>query len=472
MANKVDIEGYEHEVLGTCTTNPRVGSRFKQKVEARHLWSFAQEEALVALSEQSGDKCWRLISDPERRAKRIAARYADLYFKSSEKSQGKLQLYWPALAAFVVKDIVEAYRYSREAVLKGGWENAARTSGLSSLGSEVISGASPYEHCMRVYAALAKGNLWLFQDIYPWLWYVLEYGLNNDGTLNSDVLQSDVGARNTASLQDQSKKAIEELPFNVNWLSRCKSRMATDPVFTEASKCFETQPAWGGMDGGYGQHEANAAMAHRYVKQHIKQQDNGYHLPTAGYWTGFNEAYYVMEESRKELGRVANDAAATGRLQKISKFAVTDSVKKTYTILIKEHAASDSDRFSLQKDELNEIARQEQLNVLQPLIYDDSQLIQTMNLNHDISRRFPSISPRYAVVYSARPSASDSNLKTVFDEPKGLWDQTTGAKASLPNPNDRMKYVSEIAKDFNRLMANDRSYMDGELQKIRGWLSA
>jgi segregation and condensation protein A len=135
-----------------------------QNVERKYLWSYAQEEALVAVSEKGGDGCYRLITDPERRAKRIAARYADLYFKSAEKSQGGMQLYWPALAAFVVEDIVEAYRYSREQVLNGGWRNAARTSSASALVSELVADGSPYEHALRVYAALAKGNLSRFMD--------------------------------------------------------------------------------------------------------------------------------------------------------------------------------------------------------------------------------------------------------------------------------------------------------------------
>ena len=188
----VDAEGYHLEVLGTCMTNSRAGSQHTQTVEAKYLWSFAQEEALVALSEQGADKCWRLITDPERRARRIAARYADLYFKSAEKSQGQLQMYWPALAAFVVKDIVEAYRYAREDVLNGGLRNMARASAASAVVSTVVSDASPYEHALRVYAALAKGNLWLFMDIYPWLWYFLEYGLNNDGKLNANRMWAPV----------------------------------------------------------------------------------------------------------------------------------------------------------------------------------------------------------------------------------------------------------------------------------------
>lgn len=91
----IDAEGYQIEVVGSCTTNSRPGSQFNQDIDAKYLWSYAQEEALIAVSEQGPDKCWRLITDPERRAKRIAARYADLYFRSVEKSKGQMQLYWP-----------------------------------------------------------------------------------------------------------------------------------------------------------------------------------------------------------------------------------------------------------------------------------------------------------------------------------------------------------------------------------------
>lgn len=35
-----------------------------------------------------------------------------------------------------------------------------------------------------------------------------------------------------------------------------------------------------------------------------------------------------------------------------------------------------------------------------------------------------------------------------------------------------MKYVGDIARDFNDLMTRSRGYMEGELAKIRGWLDA
>lgn len=474
MANKeVDTQGYELEVLGQCKTNTRPNSQFTQQVEARHLWSYAQEEALVAVSEQGNGKCWHLITDPERRAKRIAARYADLYFASGEKSQGKLQLYWPALAAFVVKDIVEAYRYAREEVLKGGLGNFARTSSASQATSLYISDATPYEHSLRVYAALAKGNLWLFMDIYPWLWYVLEYGLNKDGSLNAERLTSHVSQRNADQFQDQSKSAVKELPFGANWLGRLQGRMANDSVWSKANEYYEMPSAYDGPDPAYSPQIGNPEAAHFYVRKHAKDSDGGYRTPPSQYWSKFNEAFYVLELERKELKRIADDSAATARLQKVAQFKVTAEMKETYSVLISEYSASKEEKIRQQQAELQVIAKQEQINILQPVIYDDSQLIKTMDVNHYFSRLTGGLlSPTYTLYFSAAPKNSDPDLQITFDQPKGWKDRRTGPKASLPNANDRMKYVGEIADKFNDLMARKRLYMEKELREIRRWLDA
>lgn len=90
-----------------------------------------------------------------------------LYFQSAKKSNNKVQFYWPALAAFVVKDIVEAYRFTREDVLHREWKDVAsafRNSVMADIGSLVMTNDSPYQHALRTYSALAKGNLWLFME--------------------------------------------------------------------------------------------------------------------------------------------------------------------------------------------------------------------------------------------------------------------------------------------------------------------
>ena len=474
---KAEEKGESIEILGTCTTNTTQGSQQDAKVEYRHLWSYAQQAALMAVSEKNDqDGCFHLVADPERRAKRIAAHYADLYFKSTNKSRRKIQFYWPALAAFVVKDIVEAYRFAREDVLHREWKNLAsiaRNSTVSDIGSFALTNDSPYQHVLRTYCALAKGNLWLFMEIYPWLYFFLEYGINADGTINERRLDACLQERNWNTFHSSSKTAIEELPFGKNWMSRLARKLKADPVYIEAAKKFTVAPAWS-SDVGYGNHSMMAHQAHQYCRAHVKENDGGYRTPGSQYWKKFKEAFYVMESEHIELGRMCSDSAAIAAVTKLRTFSVTPAVSAAYNHLISEYsAASDSDRWKIQQRELVAIAEQEQMNVLQPLIYDDPSLKVTMDTNHQASRITNGwLSPKFKVIYSASPLNADPELETVFDLPKSLVDRFLKPKQSLPNAIDRMNFVNDIADDFNRLMSTKRAYMEGELRKISAWLTA
>ena len=69
MANSTVEKGVTLEVLGVCMTNTTPGSTHDAKVEYRHLWSYAQQAALIAVSDKNAKTgCYELISDPERRA--------------------------------------------------------------------------------------------------------------------------------------------------------------------------------------------------------------------------------------------------------------------------------------------------------------------------------------------------------------------------------------------------------------------
>ncbi|UZG44885.1 DUF2515 family protein [Caldimonas thermodepolymerans] len=462
------------DVLGTCRTNNTPGSRHDQTVEAHHLWSYAQEEALIAVSEPAPDRCWRLITDPERRARRIAARYADLYFRSAEKSRGTMHFYWVALAAFVVKDIVGAFQYAREKVLSGGLNNALRTSSLSSLGSVLLSGGSPYEHAMRVYAALAKGNLWLFMDIYPWMWFVLEYCIRPDGTLHPALLRDHVHKRQTATLHRESRMAVEHLPFNQSWCARLQEHLGSDVVYEGARRFLDQPTISQGPAGGYGRHVARALQAHAHVRQYAVIHDRGYRMPAGCYWSDFREAFYVLEEERKELKRIAEDVQAVRRLKQVARFEASEDMVAAYEALLRQaNSSHENDRVQEQRFELLAIARHEQLRILQPLIYADAMLVATMNLNHWIARTLGSaFSQPYELVFDAGFATEDHALRVRFDEPSGAWDRATGPKRSLPNPRDRMSYVREIAARFDRLMNERRTHMESVLQTIRGWINA
>lgn len=474
---KAEEKGESIEVLGTCTTNTIQNSKHDAKVEYRHLWSYAQQAALIAISQKNDqDGRYHLIADPERRAKRIAGHYAYLYFESAKKTGNEIQFYWPALAAFVVKDIVEAYRFTREDVLQRDWRDLAsvlRNSSLADIGSLVMTDESPYQHALRTYSALAKGNLWLFMDIYPWYSFFLQFGIERDGGLNKKRLLAGPPERNWETFHKASKQAIEELPFGPNWMRRLQGRLQNDPVYRQACSYFDTLPTWSAT-AGYGYHNVMSYRAHAYCRAHVKEFDDGYRAPSSDYWGKFKQAFYVMEAEHGELKRMAADTAALTSLVKIRSFSVTPEVVLSFKHLAEEYSADDDEKKAeLQRNELVAIASQEQINVLQPLIYNDSELKKTMDVNHRFSRLTNGwLSPKFKVVYSAGVANTNRELETVFDAPESIKERVVGARKSLPDVDDRMEFVSKIAKQFNHLMSTRRSYMDGELKKIMGWMSA
>lgn len=442
-------KGFDIEVLGTCTTNTRPNSQHPATVECWHLWSYAQEASLNALSVKGQDCRYRLIGDAERRAKRIAANYADLYFKSAEKSQGEIQFYWVALAAFVVKDIVYAFEYARDHVLNGTL--------LGSVGDTARQ--APYTHAMRTYLALAKGNLWLFMDIYPWLWFYLEYGINKDGSLNHNRLDLCVSQRDSDSYQKQSKAMLQGLPYSRKWLAEAKGKQAGDAVYAKAQQLNDTRLKIGSISD----------EAHRHVRTEVAKRNDMHDVPRSPYWKKFKEAFTVFEAMRAEMARMADDGAAAARLEKVAKFRVTKEIKDALAEISKGKSNGQWPK-SMQK-ELLMIADQEQLNILQPLIYEDTKLKETLDMNHSYSRFSAWLAPPFQVVFSAAKDADDPELKVQFDPPVGVMDRLRGSNKSLANVDDRMKFVGEIAKRFNRFMSKDKAYMEGELRKIRGWLA-
>ncbi|HWL84477.1 MAG TPA: hypothetical protein VNO21_01675, partial [Polyangiaceae bacterium] len=200
-----------------------------------------------------------------------------------------------------------------------------------------------YDHTVRTYCALAKGNLWVFMDIYPWLWFFLEYGFDHDGTVKAERMNHCVKERDWNTLQAQSKCALEELPFGPHWFARLQARVPDDPVYPEAKRRDELKvpidPEYAGPE--YSARQAAAHTAHKYVRENVKSYDEGYRLPPSGYWNNFPEAFCVMQSERKELTRIATDNAAAARLVKIRDFKSTSAIEDTYKSFIAEASTTD-----------------------------------------------------------------------------------------------------------------------------------
>jgi hypothetical protein len=310
-------------------------------------------------------------------------------------------------------------------------------------------------------------------DIYPWYSFFLEFGIKPDGSLNDKRLKSGPPERNWTTFQQSSKSAIEELPFSSNWMQRLSERLRTDPVYKTARSFFDYSPGWS-PETGYGQHGAMEYRASAYCRAHVREFDNGYRAPSSTYWGKFKQAFYIMEAEHGELSRMTNDAASIAALAKLRHFAVTPEVVLSYEHLVAQHSERSVKRKSqLQQNELVSIANQEQINVLQPLIYNDALLKKTMDVNHRFSRLTNGwLSPKFKVIYSAEAKNRDPDLETVFNEPTSTQDRLTGPRQSLPDVKDRMQFVGKIAKQFNYLMSTRRTYMDSELKKIQRWMSA
>lgn len=440
-----NVGGEVWEPIGTTPTNSTVGSKHKAVVDFKHLWSLSQQESLRLVSNKDGKGVYRLDPDPEVRAQRIAGAYADLYFKSKQLSRGKLQFYWAALAAFVVKDIYYAYKYTREEVLKGGFVNAS---------GDTVAGA--YEHALRAYAALAKGNIWLYMDIHTWMGFVLDWGLKEDGSVDAALINAAAPARNWSTYQEQSKVAVQWLPFGRDWLSSCKSFVQGDPIHADAQQHI---------------------LDDRYVRTALaKEPPTPFRLPQSRYWSRFGGANDVLSAYRTEMLRVCADTAALAKLEKVRNFACTPQIVQAYGFYSEMAALDPSDptkrsaRRDKQQAELIAVAKHEQLNVLQPVIYDDAELKETLDLNHQVGRRFGETFAKYAeLVFSAKEKTADADQIIRFDPPSGAWDRVAGSNKSLATSSHRMDFVASIAKKFNLLMTSERVYMEDQLKIIRGW---
>ena len=370
---------------------------------------------------------------------------------------------------------MEAFRFSREEVLENRWKDIAsaiRNSTASSIGSQVLTGDSAYEHVVRTYAALAKGNLWLFMGIYPWMKFYLDFLIRPDGTVDHARLASAPSKRDTNTLHFESKSAIYRLPFSPSWLDELSKRLADDPVYRTATGYFMNNArSTGDITSA---HHLATHRAHFYCQRNAATHDSGFRTPPGQYWPRFKEAYYVMNAEHTELMLSAKDPAAKTAIEQASRFILTPEITQAYDALAKQsEIKAASGKFALQQAELQAIAFHEQLNVLQPLIYDDASLKRTMDINHLSSRTTGGwLSPQYKVIFSAETQVSVPELEVVFDAPKNMKERFFGTRRSLPFGEDRMKFVKDIADSFNVLMSDNRPYMEGELLKIRKWLNA
>ena len=268
---------------------------------------------------------------------------------------------------------------------------------------------------------------------------------------------------NPANLPFDSEAMLEGLPYTRKWLAAAKAKQAGDTVYAQAHKLNDTWVKVG----------STSDKAHRHVQAEIPKRDDMHDVPRSPYWKKFKEAYTVLEAMRNETKRMADDGAASGRLETVAKFAVAKEIKEALAEISKGRSPGKKQSAS-QQAELLLIAHHEQLNILQPLIYEDAKLKETLDMNHAYSRRAGWLAPPFQVVFSAAKDTDDPELIVRFDPPESAWDWVKGSNKSLGSTTDRMEFVGRIAKQFNKLMLSPKygPHMLSSLKNIRGWLNA
>jgi hypothetical protein len=168
-------------------------------------------------------------------------------------------------------------------------------------------------------------------------------------------------------------------------------------------------------------------------------------------------------------------------LPKIGNHVVTQEVKKGFCLVKEwEGAKKKNAKENIQFDHLMEIAKHEQLRILQPLIYnekdpDSKDFVDWIKWQRD---GIPSeeVSPKLKWVGVDRIPIkwASPTLKIVFgsacetDDEKLISYAPEGTK--LEDYDSRMEWIKQVAKQFHKLMMNQTDYMHGELQAMAAWV--
>lgn len=127
------------------------------------MWTLGQQVAVRRLcvktrAEYKQPARYELLKDFSTRAARIAGNYARIYLEQERNGQPeqKGRFYWTGLAAFASKQVMCALDYSSTSK----WRYASPAA------------IAAFETTKQY---LGKGNFWLFQDIFVWHWFYINY---------------------------------------------------------------------------------------------------------------------------------------------------------------------------------------------------------------------------------------------------------------------------------------------------------
>lgn len=171
--------------------NPRTCSINDLNPGCTELWSLGQQVAVRRLCiktriEYTQPARYELIADFGARAARIAGNYARIYLELEKNGKPELKgrFYWTGLAAFASKQVMCALDYTSQTKM--------RTVPFMDLSLDLSK------------QFLGMGNFWLFQDIFVWHWFYINF---------PQQFNECIEARDFNEYDDRFIAAFQKLPW-------------------------------------------------------------------------------------------------------------------------------------------------------------------------------------------------------------------------------------------------------------------
>ena len=188
--------------------------------------------------------------------------------------------------------------------------------------------------------------------------------------------------------------------------------------------------------------------------------------PWHWYWSKSKSSFWMCETSRRADACVKPVQAAIAvlpwadqTLPKINQMKTNAQVHKAFELVeeIEAMPLESKKRPNKQLDHLLQVAKHEQGNILQPLIYDDEKFAFWVRLQRSPWASWAA--PGLELVFAAACATNDLALKSVAP-----------ADVKLEKYASRMDWINDAANSFHQLMQTRPNYMEGELRTIAGWV--
>ncbi|MCY1528153.1 hypothetical protein D9M68_632490 [compost metagenome] len=162
------------------------------------------------------------------------------------------------------------------------------------------------------------------------------------------------------------------------------------------------------------------------------------------------------EEARKN---VACLPWAEEALEKLNNFGPTLEILRAFTLMAQlQQTTEKQERLKLQYGSLMAIANHEQLSILQPLIYNDWSFART--LDAQVAMEVLPFVPKRVAAFVVACDTEDPELRVQM---------TAG---DLYDAQDRMKFITAVAKTYHELMNSKKGHMENEISQIATWQHA